>query len=125
MILSGLRGVGKPVLLNVFAEQARRNDWLVIQLEAQPGLARTRPGRSLHASSGKLDIDIEEFVEDVALAMKKDAPRPCPMPPAGFPRRMVIPPASPGGKVHLEGSFLALGGTSPPDVEDRCRKFCR
>lgn len=120
MILSGLRGVGKTVLLNVFAEQARRNDWLVIQLEAQPGeagrdatrakLARelelgarrlrgkpawsylngamssignisatlgvtgvsasvtTRQGR---ADSGKLDIDIEEFVEDVSLAMKK------------------------------------------------------
>lgn len=37
MVLSGLRGVGKTVLLNVFAEHARRNDWLVIQLEAQPG----------------------------------------------------------------------------------------
>jgi hypothetical protein len=120
MILSGLRGVGKTVLLNVFADQARRNDWLVIQLEAQPGdagrgatrakLARelevgarrlrgkpawsylkdamasignvtaslgvtgvsasvsTKQGR---ADSGKLDIDIEELVEDVSLAMKK------------------------------------------------------
>ncbi|MET3165556.1 UNVERIFIED_ORG: hypothetical protein ABIB19_003992 [Arthrobacter sp. UYEF10] len=120
MVLSGLRGVGKTVLLNVFAEHARRNDWLVIQLEAQPGdagkkatrakLARelevgarrlrgkpawgflqnalnsignisaslgvagvsasvtTKQGR---ADSGNLDIDLEELVEDVSLAMRK------------------------------------------------------
>ncbi|MCU6480135.1 ATP-binding protein [Arthrobacter sp. A2-55] len=37
ILLTGLRGVGKTVLLNMFAEQARRNGWLVAQFEAQPG----------------------------------------------------------------------------------------
>lgn len=46
MVLSGLRGVGKTVLLNVFAEHARRNDWLVIQLEAQPGEAGKKATRA-------------------------------------------------------------------------------
>ncbi|MET3352013.1 UNVERIFIED_ORG: hypothetical protein ABID57_003726 [Arthrobacter sp. UYEF1] len=46
MVLSGLRGVGKTVLLNVFAEHARRNDWLVIQLEAQPGDAGKKATRA-------------------------------------------------------------------------------
>lgn len=120
MVLSGLRGVGKTVLLNVFAEHARRNDWLVIQFEAQPGEAgktatRAKLARELEvgarrlrgkpvwnfmqnamasignisaslgvtgvsasvttkhgrADSGNLDIDIEELVEDVSLAMRK------------------------------------------------------
>jgi hypothetical protein len=121
MVLSGLRGVGKTVLLNVFAEHARRNDWLVIQLEAQPGEAgkkatRAKLARELElgarrlrgkpawsflqnamasignisaslgvtgvsasvttkqqgrADSGNLDIDLEELVEDVSLAMRK------------------------------------------------------
>ncbi|MET3143543.1 UNVERIFIED_ORG: hypothetical protein ABIB13_003280 [Arthrobacter sp. UYEF2] len=120
MVLSGLRGVGKTVLLNVFAEHARRNDWLVIQLEAQPGAAgkkatRAKLARELEvgarrlcgkpawsflqnalnsignisaslgvagvsasvttkqgrADSGNLDIDLEELVEDVSLAMRK------------------------------------------------------
>ncbi|BCW05675.1 hypothetical protein NtRootA1_18130 [Arthrobacter sp. NtRootA1] len=35
MVLSRLRGVGTTALPNVFAEHARRNDWLVI-LETQP-----------------------------------------------------------------------------------------
>ena len=120
MVLSGLRGVGKTVLLNVFANHARRNDWLVIQIEAQPGEAgkiatRAKLARELEvgarrlrgkpawsfmqdamtsignisaslgatgvsasvttkqgrADSGHLDIDIEELVEDVSLAMRK------------------------------------------------------
>lgn len=37
VLLTGLRGVGKTVLLNVFSEMARRNGWLVVQFEAQPG----------------------------------------------------------------------------------------
>lgn len=53
MVLSGLRGVGKTVLLNVFAEHARRNEWLVIQLEAQPGDA----GREI--SRAKLARELE------------------------------------------------------------------
>lgn len=120
MVLSGLRGVGKTVLLNVFAEHARRHDWLVIQLEAQPGVegkakTRTKLARELEvgarrlrgkpawsylkdslasisnvsgslgvtgfsasvttkqgrADSGNLDIDIEELVEDLSMAMRK------------------------------------------------------
>lgn len=37
VLLTGLRGVGKTVLLNEFSEMARRNGWLVVQFEAQPG----------------------------------------------------------------------------------------
>jgi Flp pilus assembly CpaF family ATPase len=39
MILSGLRGVGKTTLLNRLAEQADRQGWLTIGIEA----ARTMP----------------------------------------------------------------------------------
>ncbi|WP_338024539.1 ATP-binding protein [Arthrobacter alpinus] len=59
MVLSGLRGVGKTVLLNVFADQARRNDWFVIQLEAQPGAAgrgvtRAKLARELEVGARQL-----------------------------------------------------------------------
>ncbi|WP_423185135.1 ATP-binding protein [Arthrobacter sp. NyZ413] len=37
ILLTGLRGVGKTVLLNEFSEMARRNGWLVVQFEAQAG----------------------------------------------------------------------------------------
>jgi hypothetical protein len=37
MILTGLRGVGKTVLLNEFARTAASRDWIVIQLEVGPG----------------------------------------------------------------------------------------
>ena len=37
ILLTGLRGVGKTVLLNEFSEMARRIGWLVVQFEAQSG----------------------------------------------------------------------------------------
>jgi len=37
VVLTGLRGVGKTVLLNDLAERARRNDWVVAQVEARLG----------------------------------------------------------------------------------------
>lgn len=59
MVLSGLRGVGKTVLLNVFAEHARRHGWLVIQFEAQPGpegktKTRTKLARELEVGARRL-----------------------------------------------------------------------
>ena len=39
MILSGLRGVGKTVLLNKLRGMARSHDWLEVKLEARPGAA--------------------------------------------------------------------------------------
>ncbi|WP_136709032.1 AAA family ATPase [Agromyces sp. H66] len=36
MILHGLRGVGKTVLLNQFREQAERAEWFIIELEGRP-----------------------------------------------------------------------------------------
>ena len=45
MLLSGLRGVGKTVLLNAFAAQAERNDWFVVQIEAQPSPAGQKATR--------------------------------------------------------------------------------
>lgn len=35
MVLTGLRGVGKTVLLNEMAQQATREGWLIVQLEAR------------------------------------------------------------------------------------------
>lgn len=35
MVLTGLRGVGKTVLLNELADRARRRDWIVAQVEAR------------------------------------------------------------------------------------------
>jgi AAA ATPase domain len=35
LVLTGLRGVGKTVLLNDLAERARRRDWIVAQVEAR------------------------------------------------------------------------------------------
>jgi hypothetical protein len=39
LILSGLRGVGKTVLLNRLAGQADANGWITVQFEARPGRA--------------------------------------------------------------------------------------
>jgi len=39
IILHGLRGVGKTVLLNRFREQAERSDWFVVEIEGQAGPA--------------------------------------------------------------------------------------
>jgi len=52
MVLTGLRGVGKTVLLNDLAGRARRRDWVVAQVEAR-GDADTRGGsfRSMVARS--------------------------------------------------------------------------
>jgi hypothetical protein len=36
LVLTGLRGVGKTVLLNELAERARDHDWIVAQVEARP-----------------------------------------------------------------------------------------
>ncbi|PVY22294.1 AAA ATPase-like protein, partial [Williamsia muralis] len=35
LMLQGLRGVGKTTLLATMADQARRNDWVVVEVEAQ------------------------------------------------------------------------------------------
>lgn len=56
LVLTGLRGVGKTVLLNDLAERARRRDWIVAQVEARAdpdsaGAAfRTMVARSLNQS---------------------------------------------------------------------------
>ena len=59
MLLSGLRGVGKTVLLNNFAAQAERHDWFVVQIEAQPtpeGRKATRQklARAIEAGARRL-----------------------------------------------------------------------
>ncbi|WP_104086312.1 ATP-binding protein [Arthrobacter sp. GMC3] len=59
ILLTGLRGVGKTVLLNMFAEQARRNGWLVAQFEAQPGaegpkIVRKKLARELQLGARRL-----------------------------------------------------------------------
>jgi hypothetical protein len=37
MVVTGLRGVGKTVLVNEFARTAAARDWIVVQLEVRPG----------------------------------------------------------------------------------------
>lgn len=44
VVMTGLRGVGKTVLLNELADRARRDRWLVGRVEADPGHSR-RPFR--------------------------------------------------------------------------------
>ena len=41
MVLTGLRGVGKTVLLNEMLERARSEDWIVAKVEADLGVGRT------------------------------------------------------------------------------------
>lgn len=52
MVLTGLRGVGKTVLLNDLADRARRRDWVVAQVEARTdGDSRDASFRSMVARS--------------------------------------------------------------------------
>lgn len=49
MVLYGLRGVGKTVLLSRFAQMARDRDWLVAQIEARSGVTmRDMIGDAFH-----------------------------------------------------------------------------
>ena len=49
MVLYGLRGVGKTVLLTQFALKARSQGWIVVQAEARRGMSvREAVGESLH-----------------------------------------------------------------------------
>jgi hypothetical protein len=53
LVLTGLRGVGKTVLLNDLASRARGRDWIVAQVEARAddtGTFRTMVSRSLNQS---------------------------------------------------------------------------
>lgn len=55
LVLTGLRGVGKTVLLNDLADRARRADWVVAQVEARAegggdGAFRSMVARSLNQS---------------------------------------------------------------------------
>ncbi|KRE76666.1 ATP-binding protein [Arthrobacter sp. Soil761] len=59
MLLSGLRGVGKTVLLNNFAAQAERHEWFVVQIEAQPSTegrkaTRQKLARAIEAGARRL-----------------------------------------------------------------------
>jgi hypothetical protein len=121
MVLSGLRGVGKTVLLNSLRSHADKMGWLTVGLEGRPGgpaaeairekLARElllgarkfvrRPAAELlreafrsvssfsatlgisgvefgfekatgRADSGRLDIDLEEMIEDLSEALKSE-----------------------------------------------------
>ena len=49
VVLYGLRGVGKTVLLTRFAQMARERDWIVAQVEAKSGRSmREMVGEALH-----------------------------------------------------------------------------
>ncbi|KRF33346.1 AAA family ATPase [Yonghaparkia sp. Soil809] len=123
LVLHGLRGVGKTVLLNSFRDQAERADWFIVEIEGRTEASgreavRQRLARSLvlsarklqrrklvsgavssalgtvksfgislagptlqfdvpaatgRADSGRLDVDLEELVEDLAPALSKAA----------------------------------------------------
>jgi hypothetical protein len=60
MVLHGLRGVGKTVLLNRFREHAEHMEWLVVELEGRPGEAgqqSIRFGRALMRAAVRLNSD--------------------------------------------------------------------
>jgi len=121
MVLHGLRGVGKTVLLNRLREHAERMGWLVVELEGRPdgreqekvrfgrallrGASRlyegAHPSQSLldalgsaksfansqgirtdglgfqavagRSDSGQLEVDLEELVEDLSVAMRESS----------------------------------------------------
>jgi hypothetical protein len=60
-VLSGLRGVGKTVLLNEFTRRAKQRDWITVKVEASPGVSLAgalanglyRPLRDTKAASEK------------------------------------------------------------------------
>lgn len=61
LILSGLRGVGKTVLLNEFLAEAERSGWIAAKIEAVPGqplLPRLTSAlhRSLREATGRYDV---------------------------------------------------------------------
>jgi AAA ATPase domain len=63
LILSGLRGVGKIVLLNVMADRAERAGWIVARLEAHATVTGQAPfelqlARTLRTSVRKSDSAI-------------------------------------------------------------------
>ena len=120
-MLSGLRGVGKTVLLNRLRALADHHDWLTVQFEARPGLAghessrraivhglfrasakyRARVGLAnvaamlasvtsfsaslgvegislgverdpARASTGSLELDLQDVIEDIGLVLRKE-----------------------------------------------------
>lgn len=73
MILHGLRGVGKTVLLNRFREQAERAEWFVVELEGQSGEAgraavRQRLARSFVMAANRVHRS-RHFGESVRAAL--------------------------------------------------------
>lgn len=121
IVLSGLRGVGKTVLLNRLRGLADHHGWLTIQFEARPGVQGAKASRRAlanglaqnslryrarsaaapiarmlasvasfnaslglegisigverdlsRASSGLLELDLQDVVEDIALAIRPD-----------------------------------------------------
>ena len=44
LVLTGLRGVGKTVLLNEMANHVEDKDWVVVRLEVAPAVLRRRSG---------------------------------------------------------------------------------
>lgn len=61
MMLSGLRGVGKTVLLNRLRGIARAHDWLTIKIEAQSGAAAAKDVRNILAR--ELQIASRRYVQ--------------------------------------------------------------
>jgi hypothetical protein len=55
MIITGLRGVGKTVLLDVFREQAERRDWATVEWEIERRTAFA-PKVAAHARKAPLQI---------------------------------------------------------------------
>lgn len=93
VVLYGLRGVGKTVLLSEFRRQATRNDWIVAQVEAGTGKSlRELLGEGLYdaagtwtfgvdltgapgggADTGVLDTDLKKLVNDLADAAEEES----------------------------------------------------
>src|SRR5690606_11708320 len=59
MMVYGLRGTGKTVLLNHFATTAAQRDWIVIQAEA----AKSPSTSFLERVSGKLSLHLRRLVQ--------------------------------------------------------------
>lgn len=75
VVLYGLRGVGKTVLLSRFSREADDRDWIFAQVEAGAGRSLRQalsPGGG--ADTGLLETDLAKLVRDLSAAAGKKAP---------------------------------------------------
>jgi hypothetical protein len=117
-MLTGLRGVGKTVLLNEFAERASNADWMTIQLEVRPkseavvltALAARISSEIRRKAGGRLsDLSRRALRSVKALSMTID--------PTGAVTASIDIDATPSGDIEVDLAALAVdAGTAAREL---------